>query len=531
MPSATTTSKDVAVRLTGLSKTFGSTRALDGAGLALRRGTVHALLGGNGSGKSTAIKILAGVYDADAGTITVAGIDHASDQWSATAASDLGLRFVHQDLGLFDALSIAENVALDAGYPTRAGRVDWKQLDTYVARLLTRFEINASPRQPVGSLRPAQRTMVAIARALQDDDSGDAVLVLDEPTATLPAHESEALLRAIRRRADVGQTIVMVSHRMTEVLSVAHDFTVFRDGRTVATLVDAQPTEEELIALMTGRELGRTLAEHETATETARRLHDDRAALEIHGLAGGPLAGADLTVRPGEIVGVGGLVGSGRSSLLRTVFGEHAPVAGTITIHGRQQSGREDIKQRMAQGVAYVAEDRVAESSFSPLTVRENLSASVLRRFWGPRGMDIADERRSATELVAAHGVRTAGVDSVFATLSGGNQQKTVLARWLRTAPTLLLLDEPTQGVDIMSRKDIYDTVRHTAAGGCAVVVASSDFLELCALCDRVLVLQRGVVAAELAGDALTPDHLVAVTQSSVPATIDPATAPTAGES
>jgi ribose transport system ATP-binding protein len=518
MSPATTTSEDIAVRMTGLSKTFGSTQALDGAELALRRGTVHALLGGNGSGKSTAIKILAGVYDADAGSITVGGVERASDEWSAASASELGLRFVHQDLGLFDALSIAENIALDAGYPTaRGGRVDWKQLDAYVARLLTRFEIDASPRQPVGTLRPAQRTMVAIARALQDDDSGNAVLVLDEPTATLPAHESEALLRAIRRRADLGQTIMLVSHRMTEVLSVAHDFTVFRDGRTVATLVDAEPTEDELIGLMTGRDLGRTIAEHETAVETARRLHEGTPALEVRDVVGGPLRGATLKVRPGEIVGVTGLVGSGRSSLLRTVFGEHPPAAGTITIHGRTQTGREDIKDRMAQGVAYVAEDRVAESSFSALTVRENLSASVLRRFWRPRGMDVADERDTAAELVRVHGVRTAGVESVFSTLSGGNQQKTVLARWLRTAPTLLLLDEPTQGVDIMSRKDIYDTVRETAAGGCAVVVASSDFIELCALCDRVLVLQDGVVATELAGDALTPDHLTAVTQSSVP--------------
>jgi ribose transport system ATP-binding protein len=341
--------------------------------------------------------------------------------------------------------------------------------------------------------------------------------VLDEPTATLPAHESDALLQAIRRRADRGQTIMMVSHRMTEVLSVAHDFTVFRDGKTVAHLVEAEPTEDELIGLMTGRDLGRTMADHETAVETARRVHQGSAALEVRDLAGGPLRGASLAVRAGEIVGVTGLVGSGRSSLLRTIFGVHAPSAGSIAIHGRIQAGREDVKGRMSQGVAYVAEDRVAESSFMELTVRENLSASVLRRFWGRRGMDVADERSTAAELVQAHGVRTAGVESVFSTLSGGNQQKAVLARWLRTRPSLLLLDEPTQGVDIMSRKDIYDTIRDTASNGCAVVVASSDFIELCALCDRVVVLQRGVVAAELHGEELTADHLTAVTQSSVP--------------
>lgn len=511
-----TTSKDIAVRMSGLSMSFGPTRALDGAELALRRGTVHALLGGNGSGKSTAIKILAGVYEADAGRIEAGGQTHDTADWSAAEARAAGIRFVHQDLGLFDQLSIAENLALDAGYPTApGGRIRWKQLEQQVAGLLERFEIDAHPRQPVGSLRPAQRTMVAIARALQDD-TGEAVLVLDEPTATLPAHESELLLASIRRRADNGQTIMMVSHRMAEVLSVCDDFTVFRDGHTVATLTsdDAAPTEEQLINLMTGRALGGALV-HDTAAQVRERVHTGEVALAVRGLVGGPLKGVDLTVRPGEIVGVTGLVGSGRTSLLKTVFGDHPPAAGTIEIGGRAQSGGEDIRDRMDQGVAYVSEDRVGESSFASLTLRENLSVSVLGSFWRPRGMALAEERRTAADLVRRHAVKTAGIEAGFTSLSGGNQQKAVLGRWLRREPTLLLLDEPTQGVDVMSRKDIYDTVRESAAKGCAVVVASSDFVELAALCDRVVVLADGVVATELSGAQLTPDHLTALTQSS----------------
>jgi ribose transport system ATP-binding protein len=504
-----------AVRLTGLTKSFGPTRALDGAELTLRRGTVHALLGGNGSGKSTAIKVLAGVYPGDGGTIEVGDTSWTTEDWSARAAADAGLRFVHQDLGLFDALSVAENFALDAGYPVRTGgSVRWGELRDHVSALLERFEIDALPEQPVATLRPSQRTMVAIARALQDQVSDDAVLVLDEPTATLPAHESALLLRAIRRRADLGQTIMMVSHRMQEVLSVAHDFTVFRDGRTVATLVDTSPTEDELIALMTGRALAGSIVP-DTEAQIQGRVHGD-AALEVAQLHSGPLRGVDLTVRAGEIVGITGLVGSGRSSLLRTVIGEHPPTSGRITIGGRVQSGREDVKSRMRQGVAFVAEDRIGESSFAALTLRENLSVSVLRRFWRPSGMDARTERRTAMELTETYDVKAGSVDSDFSTLSGGNQQKAVLARWLRREPSLLLLDEPTQGVDVMSRKDIYDTVRRTAAGGCAVVVASSDFIELSALCDRVLVLRDGVVSTELHGEELTPDHLTAATQSSV---------------
>jgi ribose transport system ATP-binding protein len=498
---------DTVVRVSGLSKTFGSTRALVDADLALRRGTVHALLGGNGSGKSTAIKVLAGVHPADSGVIEAGGREWPAQAWSAASARDVGLRFVHQDLGLFDDLSVAENFALDAGYPTTALRsVRWKELERRVAGLLDHFEIDAHPSQTVGTLRPAQRAMVAIARALQDQAAAGVVLVLDEPTATLPAHESELLLRAVRRRADLGQTVLMVSHRMPEVLSVAHDFTVFRDGRTVATLVDAAPTEGRLISLMTGHDTTPT-------TGTSAAPTTGAPALEVTGLVSGPLRGATLTVRQGEIVGLTGLVGSGRSSLLKTVFGVYPPESGTISVYGLPRSGREDVKARMAQGVAYVAQDRVAESSLMELTVRENMSVSVLGRFWRPHGMDVTAERRSAAELVRTHRVRTATVDSVFAALSGGNQQKAILARWLRREPRLLLLDEPTQGVDVMSRTDIYDTIRRSAAAGCAVLVASSDFVELCALCDRVLVLRDGVVAAELRD--MNPDQLTAATQSS----------------
>ena len=506
-------SEDVRVRLTGLAKSFGPTRALDGAALVLRHGTIHALLGGNGSGKSTAIKILAGVYEADSGTIQVGDTQWSAAAWSAAAGRRAGIRFVHQDLGLFDAMSIAENFALDGGYPTtRLGSVRWRQLNRRVAALLERFEIAADPGAPVGSLRPAQRTMVAIARALQDPESDRAVLVLDEPTATLPAHESEVLLAAIRRRASLGQTILMVSHRMQEVLAAADDFTVFRDGRTVATLVAAEPTEPHLVSLMTGQEI----ASQPVHADVAHPVAVGEAGLRVDDLVGGPLRGVSLTVAPGEIVGVTGLVGSGRSTLLRTIFGVHAPSAGSIWIGGVRQTGTEDVRARMAQGVGYVAEDRLADSSFPDLTLRENLSASVLRRFWRLRGMATGAERDSAADLVRRHRVKAGSVESAFSSLSGGNQQKAILARWLRREPRVLLLDEPTQGVDVMSRGDIYRTIRRSAANGCGVVIASSDFVELCGVCDRVVVLADGLIATELRGAWLTPAHLTAATQSSV---------------
>ncbi|WP_346618533.1 sugar ABC transporter ATP-binding protein [Blastococcus montanus] len=507
---------DVVLRVSGMTKRFGATLALDGAELALRRGTVHALVGGNGCGKSTTIKVLAGVHRADAGRIEVAGSSWTAADYDARAGRAAGLRFVHQDLGLFPELSVAENVALDAGYPRgTAGRVSWRALHRRVAGLLADYEIDAAPTTPVMALRPAQRTLVAIARALQDQESDrHLVLVLDEPTATLPQHESQVLLEAVRRRADHGQTVLMVSHRMPEVLAVSDDFTVFRDGRTVATVVDSQPTERELVALMTG---SATAAERPgPRTGSAARGDDSDVVLDVAGLAGGPLRGVDLQVRRGEIVGVTGLVGSGRTSLLKTVFGEHEPEAGTLRI-ASGSAGADAGKgtpRRIAAGVAYVPEDRGGEAAFADLTVRHNLSATVLRRYWRPWGMAARQERAEAAELIREHGIKAPSPEVPFAALSGGNQQKAVLARWLRRSPSLLLLDEPTQGVDVMSRADIYRTVRETAAGGCAVLVASSDLMELCALCDRVLVLRDGRVAAEVHGADLTADRLTELTQS-----------------
>jgi ABC-type sugar transport system ATPase subunit len=523
----TPTERETVLRVSGLTKRFGATLALDRAELSLRHGTVHGFVGGNGCGKSTTIKVLAGVHRADAGTIEVAGQTWSADDYDPRAGRAAGLRFVHQDLGLFPELSIAENFALDAGYPTGAGRmISWRALRRRVAGLLENYEVAADPRTPVARLRPAQRTLVAIARALQDQEGDQRlILILDEPTATLPQHESHVLLQAIRRRADKGQTVLIVSHRMPEVLSVCDDFTVFRDGRTVATLAGERPTERQLVDLMTGSVLANTIDES-TTSDAISGTDDDalpapaavpapsgEVVLDVRGVCGGPLRGVDLQVRRGEVVGVAGLVGSGRTSLLKTVFGEHTPVAGTVRV-GSSGRDRAATPARMAAGVAYVPEDRGGEAAFADLTLRENLSATVVPSYWRPWGMARRRERSDAEGLVRAYGIKAASTELPFTSLSGGNQQKAVLARWLRRDPSLLLLDEPTQGVDVMSRNDIYRVVRDTAARGCAVVVASSDLLELCALCDRVLVLQDGVVATEVSGAELTVDRLTELTQS-----------------
>jgi len=489
---------------TGLAKHFGGTPALADAAIRVRQGTVHALLGGNGSGKSTLIKCLAGVHTADAGSVSIRGEQLAAADLTPRRAHATGLRFVHQDLGLFDGLTIAENFALDDRFPTnRVGGIRWRALHDRVADLLTRYGIGAGPSTPVGALRPATKTLVAIARALQDQDGNEFILLLDEPTASLPDAESRALMRALRQRADAGQTIVLVSHRLPEVLSVADDFTVFRDGRVAASLVSDDPSEDELVQLITGR------APVSQLTPGVRSR--GRVVLEVRGLVSGPLDDLDLSVSEGEIVGIAGLLGSGRSTLLSSIFGAKRPVRGTVTLEGADITGQ-PIRVTMQRGVALVPESRLRDAAFASMSLRENASAAVLRRYFAG-WMRYRTERTDTRDLMQRFGVKAQSSEAQLSTLSGGNQQKLVLARWLRRNPRLLLLDEPTQGVDAGARADIHRTIRSYVAEGCAVLVASSDFTELAQLCDRVAVLQRGRVAVSVTGDDLTADRLTELVQ------------------
>lgn len=495
----------LAIDVTHLDKDFAGTRALNNASLQVRSGTVHALLGGNGSGKSTTIKILAGVYPADAGDLEIFGTAYDLGMYSPTTAQQAGLRFVHQDLGLFDDLSIEENFALDSGYPLRGPGIDWKGLRTRVTRLLEEYELDVDPRVPISRLRPSDQTMVAIARALQEQDATQRqILVLDEPTARLAAHESELLLERVRRRAEAGQTVLIVSHRLREVLAVSDDFTIYRDGRVAGVLTAASPTEDELIEMMAGRAV-------KALRPTGDAAHGERTPVfSVSGLRGGPVRGVDFTVHRGEILGLTGLVGSGRSSILKMIFGEHAPESGTMTLDGAPYAPAE-VGAAMDAGVAMVPEDRVHEASFMDQSVTENLALATLTENWTRGFMPRRRERDTARELITEFGVKVASPEALFSSMSGGNQQKVVMARWMQRDPQLLLLDEPTQGVDVMSRADLYASIRRAAANGCAVVVASSDLAEIHALCDRTLVLSRGRISDEVAAGALDVDGLTSL--------------------
>ena len=477
---------DARLRVENLSKSFPGTQALSDVSLEVSDGEIRALVGGNGSGKSTLIKILAGVQPADpGGRITVSGESIAAEditpEWSFAAA----LAFVHQDLGLFDHLSVAENVFVGLPYPRRAGRIDWRRLNREAASILERLRVKVSPRVPLAGLRASDRTLVAIARAVRGrDGTHDGALVLDEPTARLAAPEAGRLLDALRRFAADGQTILYVSHRLDEIIAMTDSITVLRDGAVVADRSTAGLDAGELSRLIVGH----------TVLSTAEARVERRSGpslLEAEDVRTGPLKGVDLTVAE---------IGAGTSSLLRAIYGAQQR-QGTVRLGGRElPSG--DIAAAVRAGAAFVPENRLREGAFVTLSVRENLSASYLTRFrhrlsW----IDRRAEVKASVDAISAYGVRCRSPQMPVALLSGGNQQKVVLARWLTGQPRLLLLDDPTQGVDVGARAEIHRQVRAAAKRGCGVIVASSDADELLELSDRVVVLREGKVAVSAGRD------------------------------
>lgn len=480
-----------ALTVRGLSKTYAGNLALDSLFLQVRPGEIHALLGGNGSGKSTAIKILAGVVPADPGGEIVIGDDTAGvSEWTPARAHAAGLRFVHQQPAVFPHLTVAENLALGAEFPTGVGgRIDWTALHARTQALLDRYKIAATPKTPLGMLRAADRSRVAIVRALQDRDEADSgVLVLDEPTAALPDAEVAHLLEALRGYAASGQTILYVSHRLDEVLSVADRVTVLRDGRKVDTVETEGLTESDLIELIVGRPLARVFPA--PAAEVA-----DDAALTVRGLVGGPLRGVDLTLRRGEVLGIAGLLGSGRSELLRMIFGAYPIDAGTITLAGAPyKASNPDVA--MKAGIAYVPEDRQAEALLQGCTVRQNLSAGSSSTYFSKLMWRHKQERADSQRSISDFLIRLVSDQQPIETLSGGNQQKVVIARWLRRKPKVLLLDEPTQGVDVGARAEIYQLVRRATEQGTSVVLVVSEPEELAHSSDRVAILRGGRITS-----------------------------------
>ena len=475
------------LEMRGIVKTFPGVRALDGVDLDVRPGEVHCLLGQNGAGKSTLIKVLAGAHRPDEGEIHWQG--EPVSLGTPQAAITVGVSTIYQELDLVPGLTVAENIFLGHEL-SRAGlsrRGETRRLARELLGRLGHAEIPVD--REVGVLSAAGQQIVSMARALSHDTR---MIVMDEPSAVLDQQEVQNLFRVIRDLTTQGVAVVYISHRLEEIRQIGDRVTVLKDGRTVATGLAAKETPtRELIRLMTGREIEYVFPDR-TPLES-----DADTVLEVDSLAlAGTFSGVSFTVRAGEIVGLAGLVGSGRSEILESIYGARRPTSGTVAVDGRRLRAG-SVNAAVRSGVGLAPEERKSQGLLLDQAVYRNITLSSLSRFASAGFLDRAAERTAARELTTALDVRPSGVDRPVRTLSGGNQQKVVLARWLMRDCRVLLLDEPTRGVDVGARSEIYSLVRSLSARGVAVVVVSSEVEEVLGLADRVLVVSEGQVVHE----------------------------------
>ncbi|MFG2177922.1 sugar ABC transporter ATP-binding protein [Streptomyces abikoensis] len=499
------------VRIRGLSKRFGGTLALDAVDLDIPAGGVLALLGPNGAGKSTLIKVLAGIHRPDAGEVTVAG--HPL----GTEAARRAMSFIHQDLGLVGWMTVAENIALGAGYPRRAGLISWRRVRRRCAEALGVVAAHLDPEAVVADLTRAERSLVAIARALS---VRAALIVLDEPTASLPAADRARLFTVLRALRDRGHGVVLVTHRLDEVREVADTFAVLRDGRVVSHGPAAGYPTSRLVHDVVGHDPGR---HHAPAPATGP------VVLDADGVRTEHTAPVTLRLRAGEALGLVGLTGAGHTTLGRALAGARPVLGGRMLLAGRPYHP-DTVAHAVAAGVGFVSSDRQGEGCAPDLSVRENFLANP--RAGGRPGthwISPGPERAEAVALIERFSVRPRDSERPIATLSGGNQQKVMLGRWLRLPRTLLVLEEPTAGVDVGAKAAVHRLLREALAGGLAVLLVSSDFEEVADMCHRALVLVRGTVTAELDGAALTAAALTRAASAMPPLTGDPGEGPGTG--
>ena len=472
-----------------LRKEFPGVLALDGVSLGVRAGTVHAVMGENGAGKSTLMKIIAGIHPPDRGTVKLRG--RALRLASPREAIEHGIAMIHQELNLMPTMTVAENVWIGREPLIGLGFVDHRELRRRTAELFRRLGIETDPSVRAGELSVAERQMIEIAKAL----SGDAdLLIMDEPTSALTPRETQHLFGLIRELKAQGKGILYITHRLSEVFEIADEISVLRDGRHIGTRPASATTADELIRWMVGREL--------TQMFPRKELAPGPVVLSVRALGlAGRFQDVSFDLRAGEILGVAGLVGAGRSNLAETLFGLTPATSGTVALEGRDVAIGHP-SDAVAQGMAFVTEDRKESGCFLPLDVLANLTLAALsRRFVRAGFVSRAEARRECERVGASLRLRTPGLDEPVMNLSGGNQQKVLIGRWLLTGPRILILDEPTRGIDVGAKAEIHRLIVELARQGAAVLMISSDLPEVLGMSDRIMVMHEGRVTGFLGRD------------------------------
>jgi|AntAceMinimDraft_1070359.scaffolds.fasta_scaffold02823_4 ABC-type sugar transport system ATPase subunit len=475
----------LALRMEKIGKAFPGVQALSEVDLEVGQGEVHAIVGENGAGKSTLMKILAGVYQPDAGSIHLNGVEVVLQ--SPLEAKRQGIRMVYQELNLVPDLSVSENIALGR-IPKKRGLVDRARMDADARGVLSELQTKIVPSMIVGDLTVSQQQLVEIAKAYASEPK---IIVLDEPTSSLSEHETQALFRVIRRMSSAGVSVIYISHRLREVIDIADTVTVIRDGRRIDTQSIDGVTVEKMISLMVGRQLDEVFPK--------KKVPIGDTILEVKNVSvPGRCEDVSFTVRAGEIVGLAGLVGAGRTEVAQAIFGLRRYSRGQVIVGGVSTHITRPRKGIKA-GIAYVPEDRKTEGIIPSESIRNNISLAVLPSLQRAGFIERRKEKELAQQKAHELGVSPPLIERLANTLSGGNQQKVVLAKWLAAKPTVLILDEPTRGVDVGAKADIHTIIGELAAQGVGILMISSELPEILAVSDRIYVLHEGRVTEEIA--------------------------------
>jgi ribose transport system ATP-binding protein len=497
---------DSALRLHSMGKSFPGVQALSDVSLSVERGEVRALLGENGAGKSTLMNILSGAFSQYDGEIEIDG--RPVTIRSPRAARDLGIAMIHQELHLVPELSVADNFFLGRERRTWWGKLDRATMQRETARYLAELDLTVLPTRPVGSAKVAEQQLIEVAKALSLDAR---ILIMDEPTSALADIEVQQLFAVIRRLSERGVCVIYISHRLEELPQIAHSVSVLRDGRMIGTVPIAQATRAELIAMMVGRPLQAFFPTPDTRANPRELLRVERLGLGADTVRGRrSLKNISFALHTGEIVGIAGLMGAGRTEVLETLFGVHPArsVSGTLYLDGRPARIRSP-RHAIARGLAFVTEDRKAQSLITSLSVRFNITLAALGRFMHGVTIDRKKERAAAGDAIRELRIKTPSAQAIVNDLSGGNQQKVVIAKCLLTRPRILLMDEPTRGIDVGAKAEIYALIKRLVGDGLGIVMVSSELPELLALCDRILVLCEGRITGEFARGTATQEQLI----------------------
>lgn len=483
------------LKLNGLSKSFPGVRALHNVGFTLAAGEVTALIGENGAGKSTVVKLLTGIYRPDAGNIEVNGKEQSfispADSWKA------GITAIHQETAMFDELTVAENIFM--GHAPRKGRlIDWGSMMSRADAILKSIETEIDPAMPLKQLGVAQKHLVSIARALSHDSR---IVIMDEPTAALSAREIDELFRIVDRLKKEGRAILFISHKFDEIFRVADRWVCLRDGEKVGDGDIKDVTQNDLVKLMVGRAIDQIFPK--------RTSNIGDTVLEVTNLSNATeFADMNFTLRKGEILGFYGLVGAGRSEAMQALFGISKPLTGEIKVKG-EVVHISSPAEAIAKGISYVPEDRQVQGAILQMGVRENTTLASLEKHVSKGLLSDESERNTTRDLGRALQVKASSWDQRIGNLSGGNQQKVVIAKWLATNPTILILDEPTKGIDIGSKAAVHELMSELAGKGLAIILVSSELPEVMGMSDNIIVMQEGRIVSRFAKGQATREQIV----------------------